>query len=420
MKIAKWLMCCAVSVVFLVGSMAEAQFGGGQSVAQEAERSSEAEQSVSTAGAPAAESARDFCQCVGESDSAAVAKITQALRNPLGSGGLKFTDTPLEQVVKTLEEEYGIPVELDTSALEEIGIDSTEPVTASLHGISLNAALRLMLHSLQLTYVVQHEVLLITTPEEAEAQLVVCVYDVRSIASRTDDRSIKQLIDTIVSCVHTDTWAVNGGGEAEIRPLGSGLLVVSQTQAVHDDVRAMLATVRDLRERSSAKSGEAGKSTAVVPDADRVVTRAYVMKLGDASNPEALRQQIRTLITSSIPNERWQGQLDDGQHVLLTVLPDRIVLRHKPEIQKDVETLLTDSGVATAVPRIASEPGPGGYGSYGAEYGGYGEMSGGYGGYGGARGGYGRMGGGYGGPVGRPGGDDGGEEVPQPEPVDSD
>ena len=41
-----------------------------------------------------------------------------------------------------------------------------------------------------------------------------------------------------------ETWAENGGGEADIRPLPTGLLVISQTQEVHEQVADLLAAIR--------------------------------------------------------------------------------------------------------------------------------------------------------------------------------
>jgi hypothetical protein len=421
MKRAMWVTCCAVFALSIVSPSGLAQqaqdpFGPGPNTVAQAHQSPASETS-----APAASGTADFCRCVGESEAGAVAKIKQALGKPLTNEGLEFSDTPLEEVAVRLQDEYRIPVQFDTKALEEAGMDVTEPVSARLHGISLNAALRLMLGQLQLVYVIENEVLMITTPEEAETQLDVCVYDVRGIVNRGDDQSIRQLVDTIVSCVASNTWRDNGGGVAEIRPLNSGLLVVSQTRQVHEEIRALLSTIRDMREQSPAKAEAAAKSAATIPESGQVITRAYVLQLSDAKNPEALRQQVRSLITGSLPDERWQGQLDDGQHVLLTVLPDRIVLRHTPAIQKEVEQLLTDSGVASAAPRIETASTyegmeGGGYGGYGGGYG-----RGGYGGYGaGARSGYGGYGGrGFGGEGIGVGADFGAEEVPQPEPVDS-
>jgi uncharacterized protein with von Willebrand factor type A (vWA) domain len=113
-------------------------------------------------------------------------RIESALRDPLRPNGLDFVDVPLEEVVSTLQADYGIPVQIDIPALEAIGLDQTEPITANLHNISLRSALRLMLKNLQLTYIIQDEVLMITTPEEAESQLVVKVYPVADLVLPID------------------------------------------------------------------------------------------------------------------------------------------------------------------------------------------------------------------------------------------
>jgi general secretion pathway protein D len=57
------------------------------------------------------------------------------------------------------------------------------------------------------------------------------------------------LIDLIVSTVSTDTWAENGGGQAEIRPFPTNLsLVISQTQAVHEQIADLLGQLRRLQD----------------------------------------------------------------------------------------------------------------------------------------------------------------------------
>ncbi len=57
------------------------------------------------------------------------------------------------------------------------------------------------------------------------------------------------LIDLIISTVATETWAENGGGEAEIRPFPTNLsLVISQTQAVHEQIADLLEQLRRLQD----------------------------------------------------------------------------------------------------------------------------------------------------------------------------
>src|SRR5690606_26313622 len=57
------------------------------------------------------------------------------------------------------------------------------------------------------------------------------------------------LIELIISTVASDTWAENGGGEAEIRPFPGNLsLVISQTQAVHEEIADLLEQLRKLQD----------------------------------------------------------------------------------------------------------------------------------------------------------------------------
>jgi general secretion pathway protein D len=57
------------------------------------------------------------------------------------------------------------------------------------------------------------------------------------------------LIDLITSTVAQDTWAENGGGQAEVRPFPTNLsLVISQTQAVHEQIADLLSQLRRLQD----------------------------------------------------------------------------------------------------------------------------------------------------------------------------
>lgn len=94
---------------------------------------------------------------------------------------LAFIDTPLEEVVSYLKQLHGIEIQIDTRALDDVGLTTDTPVTRNLEGITLRSALRLMLKELDLTYIVANEVLMITTPEEAESELITKVYPVADL-----------------------------------------------------------------------------------------------------------------------------------------------------------------------------------------------------------------------------------------------
>ncbi|MEX0641513.1 MAG: hypothetical protein WD468_02370 [Pirellulales bacterium] len=325
--------------------------------------------------APTAAAPQEFCRCVDANSSApAVARIQEVLRSPLKEGGMEFTDNALQEVVSFLQEEYGIPIKLDTGALDNLGVSPDQPVTVSLHGISLIAALRLMLEELNLTYIIQNEVLMITTCDEAAQQLKICVYDVRDLVDPSKPAEMDALRDTIATCVASETWAVNGGGEAEIRPLRQSLLVISQTLAVHDEIRALLDTIRKQlhahhHHHAGAEDQPAIPEAAKVEDAE-VVTRSYYLQINQQPSGEAFAPQIRELITQALPDVQWAGRLENGEPVVLTVLPDRIVLRHRQSVQEKVESLLSDSGIASP-PAAVAEGGGRGFGGGGGGGGGF-------------------------------------------------
>jgi len=77
-----------------------------------------------------------------------------------------------------LADYHNIPIIIDETALEEEGIDTQEPINRVLSGITLRSALKIILEPLELTYVIEDEVMKITTEVKAEDILSTRVYPV--------------------------------------------------------------------------------------------------------------------------------------------------------------------------------------------------------------------------------------------------
>jgi hypothetical protein len=97
--------------------------------------------------------------------SAAEARILAALDEPTT---LEFTETPLQDAIDYLKAKHKIEIQLDSRALEDVGVASDTPVTRHVSNIKLESALRLLLEDMDLAYRIEHEVLLITTQDKAE------------------------------------------------------------------------------------------------------------------------------------------------------------------------------------------------------------------------------------------------------------
>ncbi len=94
---------------------------------------------------------------------------------------LEFTDVPLSDVIEFLRDYHQIPIWIDQTALQDEGIDTSLPITISLSGISLRSGLRLLLEPQGLTYIIEDEVMKITTQALADEALSTRVYPVADL-----------------------------------------------------------------------------------------------------------------------------------------------------------------------------------------------------------------------------------------------
>jgi hypothetical protein len=166
---------------------------------------------------------------------------------------ISFVDTPLSDVISYVEQAAKISVRLDTRALTDAGLGGDTPVTRRLVGLSLRAALRLMLDELDTTYVIRDEVLLITTKVETEKMLTTKVYPVFDLVVRPAGAPPKglaidyeSLVEIVWFNIATGSWD-NGGGPGAIQPFANaGALVVSQTTEAHEEIARYLKALREV------------------------------------------------------------------------------------------------------------------------------------------------------------------------------
>jgi type II secretory pathway component GspD/PulD (secretin) len=177
-------------------------------------------------------------------------KITAVLAQRVS---FRRQEMPLADAVRALGQQLGVNIVVDQQALEDSGMDASESVSTELSDVSLASLLDALLDPLDLTWTIHFESILITTPERDESDLLLTrLYVVSDLVqvSYADgvEEDYESLVDLLVSTVATETWAENGGGVAEIRPLPStNALVISQTFQVHRQIEQLLADVRDAR-----------------------------------------------------------------------------------------------------------------------------------------------------------------------------
>jgi hypothetical protein len=184
--------------------------------------------------------------------------IKKALAEP---ASLEFVDTPVACVIQILMETHKIYFQLDKKAMDDVGVAPDVPITINLKGVSLRSVLNLMLRDLGLTWCIENEVLLITSPERADILLTTEIYDVADLVTCRDEKGelwedYDQLVEMIISTVAPTTWD-SVGGPGSIAPgtfASAKVLVIVQTDNVHEQIAALLEKIREVIKHNGGKS----------------------------------------------------------------------------------------------------------------------------------------------------------------------
>lgn len=164
-------------------------------------------------------------------------KIRAALEE---SVAFNLQNTALKDFAFTLQQSLGVPVVLAYRKLEEASVTPDTPLSASLPSAPIKTQLRALLAPLELAYVIRDEVLQITTLEDAESQIDLRLYDIRSLIA--NGVSPEKLGEQLARDVNPSSWdRVGGPGTASVF---RGILVVNQTDPVHEDIEKWLAGLR--------------------------------------------------------------------------------------------------------------------------------------------------------------------------------
>lgn len=209
--------------------------------------------------------------------------ILKALAEPIE---LDLVDEPLQNVMDFLSEQHKIEIVFDLRALEDVNAGPHVPITVRLSRvlanlilrnphrtrtededsvpdvpitfqasrISLRSGLDLILRDLDLTWMIDSEVLLITSRDEADLRLATKTYDVGDLVLCQDEDGrpwddYDSLINIITESVEPDTWEETTGGPGTIegRTFASAkVLVVRQTCQAHLGVAELLDTIRTV------------------------------------------------------------------------------------------------------------------------------------------------------------------------------
>ncbi len=237
---------------------------------------------------------------------------TRTIRKALDTTvSIEVKEQPLAKVINDLSQKANVQIVFDEKALTESAVATDTPITKSTKDLPLRDTLDLVLRPVQLTHIIRDEVLMITSQTEAENRLVTRLYPVQDLVPQLATASggkpstdgFDRLLDLIHATVAPQTWdTVGGPGSAQpFEPIM--LLVVSQTDEVHQVVEHLLAQVRRVVAQTAGKANEQAKA----PDSNEPILRVYTL-LDRSEDPSAQPQPGATNASDDGTNMRGRNR----------------------------------------------------------------------------------------------------------------
>jgi general secretion pathway protein D len=169
---------------------------------------------------------------------AAELKVLKALDTAVDA---RFKDSRLEDVTDTLSTLIGLPIVLDKAALDELQLTYSSPVTFMVRRpVAARTALRGVLRSVGLTYVVREGTVFATTPARAKDLLVTKAYYLGDLVVPIgfpdpfqEALNVAATIEMIVSTIDPESWEQRGGPGTIRYSAPQRAIVVRQSAEVH-------------------------------------------------------------------------------------------------------------------------------------------------------------------------------------------
>lgn len=219
---------------------------------------------------------------------------------------LNFQDVPLYRVLQDLQVLSGINIVPDRQALSDQGISLEQQMSFNINDISLKSALTLLLKQVNLTYVIKHEVIEITTHERSQGKQKMITYPIADLVVPVDDHP---------------TSAENSFSEALKRHISSTGGGVRYTPPVPYSPQNGLQYGQTVG-TNNGQTGTPGQ-------------QGYATK----SNSNTIEHLVINLITNTIQPNTWESTGGQGR-IQYFPLGHALVVSQIQEVQEEVQALL--------------------------------------------------------------------------------
>jgi hypothetical protein len=193
-------------------------------------------------------------QSVRRKTGSAELAIHKSLASPIA---VDFVDTDLRSIMEWIAVHHRINIVVDEGRLRKSGIELDSPINLTVSQVSLAGVLDLILVPLGADYIVEDEVLMITSRSAADLAVGPRLYAIEDLAPGYSSDAIAQVL---MRSLEPDSWmadssnpSVTAVGAIEALP---NSLFVTHSQRMHRRVEALLDQIRAARKAAETERPE--------------------------------------------------------------------------------------------------------------------------------------------------------------------
>lgn len=259
---------------------------------------------------------------VSEKDKEIQAKLAKPVQ-------VNFHNVPLRQAIDDLRVMTNMNMHLESQSLSSEGQNPEQPVSLKADNISLKSALNVLLHQAHLTYIIQDEMLKITTEKAARGKLVQKVYSVADLVIPIDDYITPDHLNinkAMAGMMENNRVNLTGGGT----PMTNNRNMLQNGQPIGT------GTSGNTSSMSTAPNGQASMSTGMQPG----TVGSSMSYVGNVSpTKQSMQDMLIKLITNTVAPQSW-AEVGGAGTIDYMPIGMALVINQTPDVQEQVQDLL--------------------------------------------------------------------------------
>jgi hypothetical protein len=179
---------------------------------------------------------------------------------------------PFRRILDGISTLYGLKIVFDEKALRDDEIDAADSLAIEIENISLKSALNILCRNAHVVWLIENDAIVVTAPSRVAGKLFRIRYPISDILESARKVGVpgiesvsgvppeRLVVKFIADTVAPASWEKAGGKGAILYDATRKCLDITQTEANHDEIFNLLASIRAFQEYLSSGRGDRGKA----------------------------------------------------------------------------------------------------------------------------------------------------------------